>query len=291
MENLNNIHNLINKNNKYLIILNIIFEIISLFVFVFINFYYINKIPIIFTLFNSILLLAYLFFNFYSLYEATKLKILTKKLKDAENYNSSLLILYDNVRGFKHDFDNIINIIGGYIKLNDIDGLKQYYSSLESDCSRVKNIQILNPNIINNPGIYNLLVTEYEKAINLDVKINFEFFFDFQNLKMPIYEFSRMFGILLDNAIEAAKDCYNKEVNIVFREVRKQHVQIILIENTYFNSEIDMEKIFKKGISGKKDHSGIGLWEVNNIVKKFNYVILNTTKDDKYFKQELQIYF
>lgn len=289
MENLNNIHNLI--NNKYLIILNIIFEIISLFVFVFINFYYINKIPIIFTLFNSILLLAYLFFNFYSLYEATKLKIVTKKLKDAENYNSSLLILYDNVRGFKHDFDNIINIIGGYIKLNDIDGLKQYYSSLESDCSRVKNIQILNPNIINNPGIYNLLVTEYEKAINLDVKINFEFFFDFQNLKMPIYEFSRMFGILLDNAIEAAKDCYNKEVNIVFREARKQHVQIILIENTYFNSEIDMEKIFKKGISGKKNHSGIGLWEVNNIVKKFNYVILNTTKDDKYFKQELQIYF
>ena len=155
----------------------------------------------------------------------------------------------------------------------------------------MKNIQILNPNIINNPGIYNLLVTEYEKAINLDVKINFEFFFDFQNLKMPIYEFSRMFGILLDNAIEAAKDCYNKEVNIVFREVRKQHVQIILIENTYFNSEIDMEKIFKKGISGKKNHSGIGLWEVNNIVKKFNYVILNTTKDDKYFKQELQIYF
>ena len=177
MENLNNIHNLINKNNKYLIILNIIFEIISLFVFVFINFYYINKIPIIFTLFNSILLLAYLFFNFYSLYEATKLKIVTKKLKDAENYNSSLLILYDNVRGFKHDFDNIINIIGGYIKLNDIDGLKQYYSSLESDCSRVKNIQILNPNIINNPGIYNLLVTEYEKAIKLDVKINIEFLF------------------------------------------------------------------------------------------------------------------
>ena len=79
MENLNNIHNLI--NNKYLIILNIIFEIISLFVFVFINFYYINKIPIIFTLFNSILLLAYLFFNFYSLYEATKLKIVTKKCR------------------------------------------------------------------------------------------------------------------------------------------------------------------------------------------------------------------
>ena len=52
-----------------------------------------------------------------------------------------------------------------------------------------------------------------------------------------------------------------------------------------------MKNIFEKGISGKKNHTGIGLWEVNNIVKRFNNVILNTTKDDKYFKQELQIYF
>ena len=277
--------------NKHLIILNFIFGIIILFVQALLSLYYINNIPIIFTLFNFILLLAYFFFNFYSLYKATKLEITTEELENAESYNNSLTILYDNVRGFKHDFDNMINIIGGYIKSNDIDGLKQYYSSLEQDCNKVKNIQMLNPNIINNPGIYNLLVAKYKKATDLDVKIHFEFFFDFKNLKMPIYEFSRILGILLDNAIEAAKDCKNKEVNIVFREARKQHVQIVLIENTYLLSEIDMKKIFEKGISGKKNHTGIGLWEVNNIVNKFNNVILNTTKDEKYFKQELQIYF
>lgn len=280
------------KLNNKLLVTNLAFGLITLFIQAILDFYYINNVPIIFTLFNFILLLAYFFFNFYSLYKAIKLEITTKELENAESYNNSLTILYDNVRGFKHDFDNMINIIGGYIKSNDIDGLKQYYSSLENDYNRVKNIQMLNPNIINNPGIYNLLVAKYKKATDLDVKINFEFFFDFKNLKMPIYEFSRILGILLDNAIEAAKDCENKEVYIVFRESRKQHVQIIIIENTYLiDSKIDMKNIFEKGISGKKNHTGIGLWEVNNIVKRFNNVILNTTKDDKYFKQELQIYF
>ena len=108
---------------------------------------------------------------------------------------------------------------------------------------------------------------------------------------MPIYEFSRVLGILLDNAIEAAKDCEEKQINIVFRESRKQHVQIVIIENTYLNKDIDTKKIFEKGFSGKENHTGIGLWEVNKIIMNTNNVVLKTSKDDKYFKQELQIYF
>ena len=220
-----------------------------------------------------------------------KLDIATRDLENAESYNNSLTVLYDNVRGFKHDFDNMVNIIGGYIESNDIDGLKKYYKSLQKDCSSVRNVQMLNPNVINNPGIYNLIVAKYQKATNLDVTINFEFFFDFENLKMPIYEFSRILGILLDNAIEAAKECDEKIVNLIFRESRKQHVQLVIIENTYLNKDIDTKKIFEKGISGKANHTGIGLWEVNKIVMNNNNIVLKTSNDDKYFKQELQIYY
>lgn len=279
------------KKTTRTIIINLILGIITLLVQAFLNFYYINTIPIIFTLFNFMLLFAYFFISFYSLTKATKLDVTTKNLENAESYNTSLTVLYDNVKGFKHDFDNIVNSIGGYIKLNDMDGLKKYYSSLEKDCTRVRNVQLLNPNIINNPAIYNLIVAKHKKATDLNVIINFEFFFDFNNLKMPIYEFSRIFGILLDNAIEAAKDCEDKQINLLFRESQKQHVQIIRIENTYINKDIDTKKIFEKGISGKENHSGIGLWEINKIIQKYNYIVLNTTKDDKFFKQELQIYF
>ncbi len=286
-----NINTNYDKKTFSTIILNLILGILTLIIQTFITVYYYSSIPIIFTLFNFGLLFAYFFFSFYSLTKAMKLDIATRDLENAESYNNSLTVLYDNVRGFKHDFDNMLNIIGGYIEVNDIEGLKEYYNSLRKDSDKLRSVQMLNPNIINNPGIYNLIVSKYKKAKDLEVTINFEFFFDFENLKMPIYEFSRILGILLDNAIEAAKECDEKEINLIFRESRKQHVQIIIIENTYLNKDIDTKKIFEKGISGKENHTGIGLWEVNKIVMNNNNIVLKTSKNEKYFKQELQIYF
>ena len=279
------------KRTKLTIFVNLILALLTLIIQTFMTVYYFGSVPVIFTLFNFALLFAYIITSFYSLTKAMKLDITTRNLENAESYNNSLSVLYDNVRGFKHDFDNMVNIIGGYIQVNDIDGLKKYYSSLEKDCSKVRNVQMLNPNVINNPGIYNLIVSKYKKASDSGVLINFEFFFDFENLHMPIYEFSKILGILLDNAIESAKECEEKQINLIFRESRKQHVQIVIIENTYINKEIDTNKIFEKGYSGKENHTGIGLWEVNKIIMDNNNIVLKTSKDNKYFKQELQIYF
>lgn len=257
----------------------------------FLTYYYINILPIGITLFNLSLLATYFFISFYSLNKVITLHKTMQKLESAENYNNSLTILYDKISGFKHDFNNIIDALGGYIKDNDIKGLQTYYSSLRKDCIDTKNIGFLNPNIINNSGIYNLLASKYKKAADANVKINFEFLFDFSELHMPIYEFSRMFGILLDNAIEASKECDEKIINLEFRVSTKNRVQIICIENTYKDKNINTDKIFEKGVSGKESHSGIGLWEVNKIIHKYNNCVLKTSNDEKFFKQQLEIYY
>lgn len=107
---------------------------------------------------------------------------------------------------------------------------------------------------------------------------------------MKIYEFARILGILLDNSIEASKDCEQKIINITFRDDTKNKRQLIIIENTYTNKNIDTEKIFEKGMSGKKDHTGLGLWEVRKIIKKNNNANLYTSKTDKFFSQQLELY-
>ena len=61
--------------------------------------------------------------------------------------------------------------IGGFVDTNDLDGLKKYYKDLVKDCQHVNSIALLNPNVINNGGIYNLLMTKYKKAQELKVKI------------------------------------------------------------------------------------------------------------------------
>lgn len=141
----------IDKKNKYIIFTNFIFGIFTLIVQVCITVYYIDKLPIIITFLSCISLLAYLIISIYSLTRVMKLTLTTRKLESAEEYNKTLHILHDSVRGFKHDFDNIVTTIGGYVRTNDMEGLKNYYIQLEDDCQSVNNLYLLNPEIVNNP--------------------------------------------------------------------------------------------------------------------------------------------
>ena len=107
---------------------------------------------------------------------------------------------------------------------------------------------------------------------------------------MKIYEFARILGILLDNAIEASSESEEKIINITFRNDTKNNRQLITIENTYKNKDIDTEKIFEKGVTEKENHTGLGLWEVRKILNKNNNANLFTSKTDNFFSQQLELY-
>ena len=212
------------------------------------------------------------------------MKLANRKSKFVEEYN-------DSVSAFKHDFDNIITTIGGYIKTNDMEGLKKYYSELEKDCQKVNTLRVLGSDIVKNNGIRNLLTQKYTVADSKDVKIDFTFLMDVSKINMKSYQFSRILGILLDNAIEASSECDKKIVNLIFRDDIDYRRQLVIIENTYNDKNVDTKKIFNKGVSGKSNHSGLGLWEVNRLVNKNSNVKLLTSKNDNFFVQQLEIYY
>ena len=279
------------KKNKFIITLNFIFGILYILFQGVILVNYLDSLPIQYSLLNVVCSIIYFALSFFTLNKITSLITTEKKLASAEEYNQTLRILHDNVRGFKHDFNNIVTTIGGYVNTDDLDGLRKYYKQLEEDCEKVNNMYLLNPDIINNPGVYNLLTTKYSDALNKHIKVNLTFLLDLKDLHTNIYEFARILGILLDNAIEAASECEEKAINIVFRDDQKNNRNIILVENTYKNKDVNIDNIFGKGVSGKENHTGLGLWEIREILKKNNNQNLYTSKTEKYFSQQLEIYY
>lgn len=281
----------LDTKTKLIFFLNFVLGIIVVYIQIIITIYYIDKLPIFITFLNFIFLFSFFFISTYSLTRVTKLYKTQKQLENSEAYNKSLSILHDNIRCFKHDFDNIVATIGGYVKTNDMEGLKKYYYQLEDDCQRVNNIATLSPEIINNPGVYSILSSKYHKADEKNIKINLEFFLDLNTLNMKIYEFTRMFGILLDNAIEATSECEEKLINIKFRNEPNKNRQLVIVENTFNDKNLNIDEIFQKGVSGKENHTGLGLWEVRKILKKNNNLNLYTKKDNGLFVQQLEIYY
>lgn len=252
--------------------------------------YYIDIVPIIITILSFLLLVSFLALSIYSFTRIIKLANTKRDLACAEEYNQSLEILYDKVKGYKHDFDNIVSALGGYIENDDMNGLKKYFNEIKKDCKITNNLSILNPRIISNPGVYSLLNNKYFKATNSGVTFEIEFFLNLDTLEVNMFKFSRAIGVLLDNAIEEAEKCNDKIVKISFIRENRNNRSVITVKNTYSNKDVDLEKIFEKGASNKKEHSGFGLWELRKYVKNSTNLDLYTSKDDTYFKQELSIY-
>lgn len=284
-----------NKKSKILLISNLILMIIVIAMQFYLVRFYSNTMPAFITLISILSLISYFTISVYSIINSSKLEIAARDLEGANLTIHSLRVLHDTVRTFKHDFDNIVNGIGGYVRNKDMEGLTKYYNQLQQDCNKTNNLYSLSPNVINHPAIYNILATKYYIADELNVQISLDIFLDLNEIEqhMKIYEFTRILGILLDNAIEASKECDNKIINVAFRKEEHKHRIIVIIENTYPNKNVDTDKIFEKGFSSKTEHgnTGLGLWKVRQILKKNNNLNLFTTKTQELFKQQFEIYY
>lgn len=278
-----NIFNVPIEQKSNLIIATDLFNLLIVFL-IFYNFFEISGQNLLFIL----VLNLYFYFSISNIIHIFKTLYLKQNIENLKLCNSTILAMYDDTRAFKHDFHNIIQAIGGYVCSNDIEGLKKYYKQISKDCKNINNLSKLNPELINNPAIYNILANKYQLANNNNIQVNIDIMLDLNSLNMKIYELTRILGILLDNAIEASKECNKKYINISFKQDKQK--QLLIIENTYNNKQISIDKIFEKDYTTKPNNTGLGLWEVRKILRKNNNLNLYTTKNNDYFSQQLEIY-
>ncbi len=278
----------IDLKTKISFYLQILLGVITIVIQTILLFYLIDYLPIHISLLSSVTLSIYFIFTLQVLNNIFKLTIQSKKLAAAESYNKTLTTLHDSVRCFKHDFDNTLTTLGGYLFTKDYAGLEKYYQDLVKDSKKVNNMYILNPNIINNDGLYNLLTQKYETALSHNLNIDLTFLLDLSELRMNSYEFSKILGILLDNAIEASSQSENKSLNVIFRTDLFTNTQIVTIENSYKDEHINLDTIYKKGVTSKPNHTGLGLWETKKIIAKYSHINLTTTKNNTHFIQQIE---
>ena len=243
---------------------------------------YVDLFLFILSIFNLALIIKNLKLN-------NQLKVSNEKLCSLENSNQIVSILNDNIRGFKHDFNNIVQTLGGYICLNDVEGLRKYYKSLTTDFYSIKNMNLINLKDINNSALFSLISNKICMANEHSVEMNVVSFADLKKIDVNMFEYCRILGIIIDNAIEAAENCNKKLVNIKFYEDDSGCFIHCLVENTYIDKKINLKTIYKKNYSTKSNtgNRGLGLWNVRMILNVNQNIKLITQKDDVFFKQTL----
>ena len=248
--------------------------------------HYISDFPYSIFVFDVLSLILYFIISINSVVRISTLEKKQKEIENLELYNKTLSIMYDNIRSFKHDFFNFVQALNGYIKIKDIVGIKQMSDSILKDCSNVRQLEIFDPKLFNNPAVYSVVTSKYYLAKNENVEFNVNIESVPEGFEKYNYEFCRVLCIFLDNAIEAAMECEEKVVDLTFKKVDNKFLAIV--ENTYLDFDYEIDILFEKGFTTKRkkvaDH-GLGLWNVSVILNRNKNFSLETIKDEKFVQK------
>ena len=105
-------------------------------------------------IYNIIICSILVIINIYNFFNRREIIISNLRIETLEENNRNLIEVNDHARCFKHDFNNILQAIDGYIILDDMNSLQKYFKSLLKECNHMNVIETLNYKILYNPEIY-----------------------------------------------------------------------------------------------------------------------------------------
>lgn len=247
--------------------------------------------------FNGILIFCFatanvlIFLMLYNTLQANKkLELQAREQENLTHYMAQLENHYQDIRRFKHDYLNILSTITGYIQENDMDKLRNYFdSSIVTSSSILVNQDdtLARLSLIKVTEIKGLLYTKMVQAMNRQLDVSFELTQEITELSTDLLTLSRVLGIFLDNAIEAASETEQKRFHIAI--VCKVHSVIFHIENSTKPLLFPLEELFKPSISSKEAHSGLGLPTANMLIANAPELTSNTICENGLFKQILVV--
>lgn len=206
----------------------------------------------------------------------TKLKI---KLLEQQNENSKKNMentdaFVNQMKSVRHDIQNQLLTICGYIDSGKIEEAKAYINSLTENA--LPNIQSLinTDNDAFNAIVNAKIVLCNQKKIFMDVKVKEN---SLKNLD-PI-DTGVLFGNLLDNAIEAAEKTAKRRISV---DVQKSGAYLsILVCNSIGDSVLKNNQELQTSKRDKELH-GIGIKTVRELVRKYDGMIQFYEKNNEF---------
>lgn len=206
-------------------------------------------------------------------------------------YMSSLEAINLDMQKFRHDYINILITMERYIENGDLDGLKTYFHDKILKTERVtlhKNALIKDLGNLDIIELKGLLLTKLLLALEKKLNIQVEIPEKVSNISMDIIDLSRIIGILIDNAIEASVESKDLFLNLAMINLSNKST-LIIIENSFDDATFDINKLYNGNFTTKNGNRGYGLKNVNDILKNYPNVLLQTSIENNVFIQEIEI--
>jgi len=232
---------------------------------------------------------------FYSMYSILKrnheLTLQQAQSAVMEDYTKRIESFYEEMRAFRHDYQNILASMQDYIDTGDIEGLHAYFHhKILPDAAVLSDdgYHLGKLHFIEDPVIKSLLYTKIIAALNHKLDFSLELTQSVPPPSMDNLALCRLLGILTDNAIEAALESDAKSLRIAI--LREEDTNVFILSNSTPPLPVPLGKLSEPGYSSKEGHSGLGLSSAARIIEPLENVSLSTEYENSVFRQILKIH-
>lgn len=246
---------------------------------------------------NAVLFL--LFFGVTALIFIFMLRILEEeqenrfKIQEYDNlkaYTGEMERMYQEMRLFRHDYQNILATMTGYMQEKDLEGLEAYFQTtiLSAGQALSKGDKLFRHlSNVKLPELKGLLYAKLTKALSVGISVDLEVPHEIAEVSMELLDLCKILGIFLDNAREAALETEEKRISV---GIWKQESGVqLLICNSCREEAMNLQKIWEKDVSSKGSGRGLGLYEVQEMLAGMEQVFLQCRCEDGKFLQVLNI--
>lgn len=181
---------------------------------------------------------------------------LNRKVHDEEIMN-----MYTEMNGWKHDFRNHINMILGLLQTSSKEDAISYIDEINMSISKLDKNIYTDHTAINSILISKLKVAKEKNIdVSLDLKID-------TKIKILNVDICTILGNLLDNSIEACT--LIKGYKFINLKITSRNSSLIITISNNTNGYVN--EVNGKFFTTKNNPiSGIGLIQVDNVIKKYN---------------------
>lgn len=208
-----------------------------------------------------------------------------KNIDELKLYIETIEELIEKFKEYRHDSKNILLGIG-----YEDEKINKLIDTLEESVKETTHYNIfLSLKEVKYPSLKSLLYYYIMNTLKEGIEVRLTVLGKINDIKgFDNLEFSRMIGILFENALESALESSEKQVNIYIEGLDGQ--LNITIGNTFSEPAEDIEQLFNKGYSTKGENRGLGLYNLRTIINRNPHLSLNTTINEGFFIQDLYIH-
>ena len=203
-----------------------------------------------------------------------------------QNYTDEIVSLYNEIRGFRHDYAGMMVSMQTAIDSKDLQEIDRIYNEVFVKANhklRSDKYTYFDLNNLEDSALRSVIAQSIANARVHNIEYTLEVKDIISPLSMELLDLVRVMSILLNNAVEGAVESYKKQMEVAV--IKLDSEILIVIQNSRKNRSIKPEEIFNIGYSTKGINRGIGLNNVKEILEKYDDVILETEIDDEQFKQ------